>query len=295
MSVYVITGVSRGIGFEFIKQISEDPKNLVVGLVRDKAATEKKVVAELGNRSNVHILHADLTSYASLKQAAADTAKIVGERGIDYLVANGAFLPLFDAYGPIGALSDKAEELEVVSSQLWQTNVVGNIHLFHLFLPLVMKGKGKKVIALSTGLADLDLTNDFEVDIGALYAASKAAMNVIVAKFNAQYKKDGVLFMDTSPGVVEVGHYANATPEEIQGLVGFMGKLSTYAPQFKGPVTPDESVRHFRSIWEKASIDSGCPGEAVVNSGVFSASELMPQTLSLNPSSTLLKSHDEPI
>ena len=90
--------------FELVKQISEDPKNLVVGLVRDKAATEKKVAAELGDPPNVHILHADLTSYASLMQAAADTAKIVGERGIEYLVANGAFPSLFDAYDPIGAL-----------------------------------------------------------------------------------------------------------------------------------------------------------------------------------------------
>ena len=87
-----------------VKQISEDPKNLVVSLVRNKVATEKKVAAELGDRSNVYILHGDLTSYASLKQAAADTAKIVGERGIDYLVANGAFLSFFDAYDPIGAL-----------------------------------------------------------------------------------------------------------------------------------------------------------------------------------------------
>jgi len=90
--------------FELVKQISEDPKSLVVGLVRDKAATEKKVAAGLGDRSNVHILHADLTSYASLKQTAADTAKIVGERGIDYLVANGAFLSHFDGFHPIGAL-----------------------------------------------------------------------------------------------------------------------------------------------------------------------------------------------
>lgn len=105
--------------------------------------------------------------------------------------------------------SDKVEEVEAVSSQLLQTNVVGNIHLFHLFLPLVLKSKIKKAITISTGLADLDLTNDCEVDIGALYAASKAAMNVIVAKFNAQYKKDGVLFMSISPGLVEVGRYAD--------------------------------------------------------------------------------------
>jgi NAD(P)-dependent dehydrogenase (short-subunit alcohol dehydrogenase family) len=107
--------------------------------------------------------------------------------------------------------SDKAEEVDAVSSELMQTNVVGNIHLFHLFLPLVLKGEVKKVIAISTGLADLDLTNDCDVDIGALYAASKAALNVIVAKFNAQYKKDGVLFLSISPGLVEVGRNADGT------------------------------------------------------------------------------------
>ncbi|KAK2806219.1 hypothetical protein FQN50_005944 [Emmonsiellopsis sp. PD_5] len=269
MSVYVITGVSKGIGFEILKQTSEDPQNLVVGLVRDKAATEKKVAEEpeLGDRSNVHILHADLTSHASLKQAAADTAQIVGERGVDYLVANGAFPSLFDAYEPIDALGHKVEELEDISSKLFQTNVVGNIHLFNLFLPLVMKGKVKKVIAITSGHASLDLINDFKIETNALYAASKAAMNVIVAKFNAQWGEDGVLFMSICPGAVEVGHYVNATPEEMQGLMGFMGKISTYAPRFKGLSPVDEAVRDVRSVWEKASIDGGSGGAFVSHFG----------------------------
>jgi NAD(P)-dependent dehydrogenase (short-subunit alcohol dehydrogenase family) len=72
-----------------------------------------------------------------------------------------------------------------------------------------MKGKVKKVITISTGVADLDLTNDLGIDVGALYAASKAAMNIIVAKFNVQYKKEGVLFMGISPGLVEVGRYSD--------------------------------------------------------------------------------------
>jgi hypothetical protein len=62
------------------------------------------VATELGARSNIHILHGDLTSYDSLKQAAAETTNIVGDRGIDYLVANGAFPSQFDAFDPIGAL-----------------------------------------------------------------------------------------------------------------------------------------------------------------------------------------------
>jgi NAD(P)-dependent dehydrogenase (short-subunit alcohol dehydrogenase family) len=104
---------------------------------------------------------------------------------------------------------DKHEELEEVSSKHFQTNVVGNIHFFNLFVPLVLKGKVKKVITISSGHADLELINNLEVENSALYAASKAAMNVIVAKFNAQYKKDGVLFVSMSPGVVDVGHFDN--------------------------------------------------------------------------------------
>jgi short-subunit dehydrogenase involved in D-alanine esterification of teichoic acids len=105
--------------------------------------------------------------------------------------------------------ANNVEELEAVSQQLLQTNVVGNIHLFNLFLPLILKGKVKKVIAISTGLADLDLTTELEINTAPLYAASKASLNVIVAKFNAQYKRDGVLFLSISPGLVEVGRYMN--------------------------------------------------------------------------------------
>ncbi|PQE21778.1 short chain dehydrogenase protein [Rutstroemia sp. NJR-2017a BBW] len=205
MSVYVITGASKGIGFGFVKNISEDPKNLVVGLVRDKVGTEKKVAAELGNRTNVHILHGDLDSYVSLKQAAADTAKIVGERGVDYLVANGAYLSHLDAYDPIS--------------------------------------------------------------VSPLYAAVKAALNVIVAKFAAQYKKDGVLFFSISPGVVEVGHYDNVTQEQMKGLTTFMAKIQAYAPHFKGAVSVDEAIQTIRSLWERASIETGYSGAFVSQFG----------------------------
>ncbi|KAK2063129.1 short chain dehydrogenase [Colletotrichum caudatum] len=267
MSVYVITGVSKGIGFEFLKQYSQDAENLVIGLVRDKTRTEKKIAAELGNRPNVHILHADLTKYASLEQAAADTADIVGDRGIDYLIANGGLVPLLDVYGPIGDLSGIPEELDAVGSELWQINVMGNIHLIHLFLPLVMKGTVKKVIFISSGHADLDFTNALDVDTSPIYTASKAAMNAIMSKFSAQYKKDGVLFLSISPGLVEVGRYADATPEQLKGFAAFTDKLPAYAPNFKGPLTPEESVRLVTSVFEKASIEGGYAGAFVSQYG----------------------------
>ncbi|CAG7972819.1 unnamed protein product [Penicillium salamii] len=56
MSSYLVTGASRGLGFDFIRQLAQNPTNTVIGLVRDKAAAEKKVLEE--GLSNVHIVEA---------------------------------------------------------------------------------------------------------------------------------------------------------------------------------------------------------------------------------------------
>ena len=41
----------------------------------------------------------------------------------------------------------------------------------------------------------------------------------------------------------------------MQGMMGFVGKLQAYAPHFKGPITPEESVKAVRSVWEKATLE----------------------------------------
>lgn len=106
--------------FEFLRQLSAEPNNLVVGLVRDQAATLAKVEAELASPSNVHILQADIADYASLKvcgssfqprkiadkklQSSVDKiADITGSK-IDYIIANAALVSRWSAYKDIGSL-----------------------------------------------------------------------------------------------------------------------------------------------------------------------------------------------
>ena len=62
------------------------------------------MVAELSGRRNIFVVHADLDSFASLKSACVEATEIVGDRGIDYLIANGAFVPTLDAYDPVSKL-----------------------------------------------------------------------------------------------------------------------------------------------------------------------------------------------
>lgn len=52
--------------FEFLRQLSLDPANTVIGLVRSVESVETKVKSEM-NRRNVHIIHGDLDSYDVLK------------------------------------------------------------------------------------------------------------------------------------------------------------------------------------------------------------------------------------
>lgn len=138
----------------------------------------------------------------------ADSAAITGGR-LDYLIANAGVVSHFDAYDPIGVLGQQPEALEADLLNCFNVNVVGNIHLFNLFVPLILQGDAKKVIAISSGQAALDMIPKLQIEVASAYAISKAGLNTAVAKFSAQYAKQGVLFMSICPGMVETGHYAN--------------------------------------------------------------------------------------
>jgi NAD(P)-dependent dehydrogenase (short-subunit alcohol dehydrogenase family) len=97
------------------------------------------------------------------------------------------------------------EKLDEDLLTCFRINTIGNIHLFNLYIPLLLKGRVKKVIYLSSGFADNELTTDYGIDVAGPYSISKAAMNTAVAKFSAQYAEQGVLFMSLAPGAVEVG------------------------------------------------------------------------------------------
>ncbi|KAA8642704.1 hypothetical protein EYZ11_012319 [Aspergillus tanneri] len=266
MASYIVTGTSRGIGWEFLRQLSSDANNTVIGLVRDKSATEKKVLEELQGRSNVHILQADITDYGSLQSAVADTAKITGGR-LDYLIANAGIVPQFDAYDPIGVLGQQPEALEESLLKCFKINVIGNIHLFNLFMPLIQKGQVKKVISISTGQADLEIIPKLKIQPASAYSISKAGLNTAVAKFSAQYSKDGVLFMSICPGMVDTGHFVDATPDQMKGLMEMLGSFAEYAPNFKMPSTVEAAVKDVISVMNKASVENGDGGSFVSHYG----------------------------
>ncbi|KAI3327598.1 NAD(P)-binding protein [Xylariaceae sp. AK1471] len=266
MSTYVISGVSKGLGFEFLRQLSDNPKNIVIGLARDTKTTQHKVSEELSGRSNIHIVHGDLLDYESLKKAAAETAAITGG-SLDYLIANAGYMAHWDAYHPLGTLAQDPTRVQKEMRTLYETNITGNIYLISQFMPLILKGDKKKVIAITSGQGDRDVVNQLELELNSLYAVVKAGLNMLVAKYSAQYKQDGVLFLAVCPGAVDNGHYDDLKPEQIEAVKGMMGKFVKYAPHFRGPVPPAGAIADVIKVWEEASIEKGNAGDSLSHWG----------------------------
>jgi NAD(P)-dependent dehydrogenase (short-subunit alcohol dehydrogenase family) len=87
----------------------------------------------------------------------------------------------------------------------YRVNAIGPVHLFNIFMSLILKGRAKKVIAISTGISDPEMTLKADIFQATSYSMSKAALNVAVAKFSALYREKGVLVMAICPGAVDTG------------------------------------------------------------------------------------------
>ncbi|KAI1468316.1 NAD(P)-binding protein [Daldinia caldariorum] len=266
MPSYVVTGAGRGLGVEFLRQLSENPDAIVIGLARNVEAAKKKA-AETG-RPNIHIIHGDLDDYESLKKAAEETAKITGG-SLDYLIANGAYISGVSASLGLFDLGENPKALDEDLEKSFRTNVYGNIHLINFFLPLIQKGQAKKVISISTGLADFELTKEYKIEPAGPYAMSKAALNLAIAKYHAQFASEGILFFSISPGMVATD--ANTPPitteREQKKAQQMYASFAQYAPHFKGPITPKESVEKVLGVIYDSSLEKGDGGAFVSHLG----------------------------
>lgn len=147
-----------------------------------------------------------------------------------------------------------ASRLEEDMNTNFRVNVTGQVLLFMAFLPLIRAGSQKKIVALSSGLADLDFTVKYNLFQAMPYSASKAGLNMAVAKLQAELKPEGILIFTISPGVVATGN--EPKPEDGAKAMDMAGKLMAYAPHWKGPITPEESVEKMLGVIDKATIET---------------------------------------
>lgn len=82
------------------------------------------------------------------------------------------------------------------------TNVAGVLYSINAFLPLIKNSKIKKVVVISSGLADTELFESTGLTGAVSYTISKSAANLLIVKYAIEFKDDGIKFLALSPGLV---------------------------------------------------------------------------------------------
>lgn len=214
MTVTLITGANKGIGFETAKQLVELGHDVYVG-ARD-AERGRKAAAEIGAR----FVQLDVTSDESVGRALEAIKEAEGR--LDGLVHNAGILTT-DLDGPTALRS-------------FDTNAVGIVRVTEAALPLLRKSANPNVLTITSSAGSFWANTNPERPESALplalYAASKAAATMLTLKY-AQAHPD-IKFNAIEPGTTATDMTADfgigRSPQETARVVVRFATLDADGP-----------------------------------------------------------------
>lgn len=209
MPTYLLTGANRGLGLEFVRQLSQDNSNTIFACCRSPdSADDLKAIASKSSR--IHIIPCDTSSLPSISSLPSPIAKILGDREqIDYLLNNAG----------VNSVPHK-QSLDIAPSELhheMEVNVLGPAKVVETLLPFL--GPGSVVMNMTSGLGSIGNL----VPKCTVYSISKAGLNMLTAHQAAHLKGRGVKVICMDPGWVKTrmgGEEAVLEPNEsISGML----------------------------------------------------------------------------
>jgi NAD(P)-dependent dehydrogenase (short-subunit alcohol dehydrogenase family) len=185
MTITLITGANKGLGYETARRLLEIGHTVLVG-ARDPQRGQR-AAGELG----AVFLQVDPTNDASVA-AAAD--KVRSEYGrLDVLINNAG-----TAEPRVGAADLTADE----AMRGFDINVLGPIRVTHVFLPLLRASDHPRIVNVSSGVGSFAriLTPGTVENLVTLpvYPATKAALTMLTVQYARVL--DGILINAADPG-----------------------------------------------------------------------------------------------
>ncbi|KAH8101079.1 C-factor [Cristinia sonorae] len=222
---WLITGSSRGIGLEFVRQLSASPENVVIATCRTPdTAQDLKAIAS-NAKGNVHIIPLDTSDSSSITAVEKPVKDIIGNGPLDYILNNAAINPGNDTAFEF-ALEDFIRTMT--------TNVAGPAQLTQLLLPYLERSSRPVVMNMSTGLASIGIDAGPKCNV---YSASKTALNMLTYKQSKA--KPNIIFYVVDPGWVKT---------EMGGDGAYLEPEFTVSNQLKllHSITLEQSGKFFR-------------------------------------------------
>lgn len=213
MSVYVITGANRGLGLEFVRELSSNARNIIIAAVRTTVPAPP-ALASLAKDSaaTIHILQCDTGSASSIKEFGTAVTSLLGSEKIDYLINNA------------GVLTDPRPNSLGIDSETvtlhMNVNVVGPALVVVALLPHLRRGS--YVVNISSALGSISRAKTTPPGDTTVYSLSKAALNMLSVHQAADLKEKGVVVVALEPGWARTdmgGKSATMEPAESVNLM----------------------------------------------------------------------------
>ena len=204
----MITGANRGLGLEFVRQLTASNDNTILACVRSLSG-ELDELKTLAKDKSVHIIECNTGDVPSIKKAGEEVTKALNGRQLNYLLNNAGI----NNVPARNALDVTPEEIR----EHIEVNVIGPAEVVkaverHL-------GKGSVVMNMTSGLGSVGLS----IVKCTAYAISKCALNMLNNHQADALKEKGVRVFVMDPGWVKTrmgGEGAVLTPEEsISGML----------------------------------------------------------------------------
>ncbi len=198
-SVFV-TGSSRGLGLEFVRQYAADGWNVIATCRTPAKAKDLKSIAD-GSDGRVTLHKLDVSDFDQVDAL----AKTLKGTPIDLLINNAG---LGAGFGP---------GLDNVDDDAWarilRVNTMAVLKVAAAFVPNLELGKQKKLITISSGLGSIANNTWGGMYI---YRSSKAGANAVTRSLAMDLKDKGIIAAAVHPGWVKTdmgGEGADITPD----------------------------------------------------------------------------------
>jgi NAD(P)-dependent dehydrogenase (short-subunit alcohol dehydrogenase family) len=210
---YAITGASRGLGLEFVRQLLNRGDSIDAGVRSPSEARQLQELARGGEgRLRLHAL--DITDPKSVDAFAASVGQ--GEP-LDVLINNAG------VYGKDGKLTG----LDFESlADTFAINTLGPLRLTAALLPALRRGSARRVVNITSKMGSFADNGE-----GGSYAyrLSKAALNMAMRNMHLELHPEGFITIAVHPGWVQTdmgGPQAPLRPEEsVRGMINVIDRL----------------------------------------------------------------------
>lgn len=222
----LITGASRGLGLEFVKQflqVPTPPEYLFATCRNPDNAKELQEVAK--SNSSITIMKLDVSEMNTIEEAKKIVESKVGDRGLNLLLNNAGV--------------NKKMSLEAVTPDMmldtFNTNVNGPLFTTKAFLPLLLQAArsstpsnpSSAIVNMSSIMSSIART---ETSDAVEYRVSKTALNMLTKILHNELKDKGVHVGCLHPGWVQTDMGTTKAPvtisQSVCGCLQVMSKMN---------------------------------------------------------------------